>query len=82
MVGSRAELSADIEPVRARQHEIEKHEIEAVRRDHLYRNAAVALAPDLEASFAKMQRHHLGDGVVVFHEQEGAHVHEPCTVDL
>jgi hypothetical protein len=51
-------------------------QLDAAGGSAAYRGVAIALPSDPEARFAQMQRNHLGHGVFVFHEEEGAHVRD------
>jgi hypothetical protein len=69
-----AQVAADLPAVRAGQHQVQQHQIPALAVDGGHRTAAVSLALQAVARAFEVRPQGLGNGIVVFDQQQ-AFVH-------
>ena len=70
-VAGRSQVAADVEPVAAREHEVEHHHVEAAAAGFHERLLAVSDTNDAQALLLQVFGHEAGEPLVVLDEQNG-----------
>ena len=67
---ARPQVAADLPAVGAGQHQVQQHQVPALAIDGRHRQPAVGLPVQAVAGLLQVQAQRIGDGVVIFDEQQ------------